>query len=148
VLRHVGEILRALFSSKPSRAASAARFVVLLPGTAIEDASLAPRAAPGSSADHPLCGRSVPRVTISTIAAFPEAGSNLMDMLKLADAALYRAKQNGRNRVERASDVTVDPDCDAVADEAVASLGVVLAEAKKETAAVEPVGGKRKGRAA
>ena len=152
VLRHVGEILRALFTDEavPCRFGGE-EFVVLLPGATIEDAVA--RAEELRARIEALTIRyadgQLPRVTISAgVAAFPEAGSNLMDMLKLADAALYRAKQNGRNRVERASDVTVDPDCDAVADEAVAALGSVLAEAKKETAAAEPVGGKRKGRAA
>ncbi|MFX5370427.1 diguanylate cyclase, partial [Acinetobacter baumannii] len=44
----------------------------------------------------------LPRVTISAgVAGFPEAGGNFTEILRVADDALYRAKANGRNRVER-----------------------------------------------
>jgi len=44
--------------------------------------------------------RSLPNITISLgVAVFPEHGATPHDLLLAADAALYRAKQQGRDRV-------------------------------------------------
>ena len=68
-----------------------------------------------------------PRVTISAgVAAYPEGGSSLMEMLRVADDALYRPKQNGRNRVEMPGAAASH---DEVIDKGVAALAEVLAEA-------------------
>ncbi|MBV8198528.1 MAG: diguanylate cyclase [Candidatus Eremiobacteraeota bacterium] len=76
-------------------------FIVLLPETQLSDAvMLAERMAarigqtewPGPDADV--------SITASLgVASFPEAGSQMQMLLKGADAALYRAKQAGRNMV-------------------------------------------------
>jgi diguanylate cyclase (GGDEF)-like protein len=48
--------------------------------------------------------RSLPRVTISVgVATFPDCGDNPQAVIRAADEALYRAKDNGRNRVEASS---------------------------------------------
>ncbi len=64
-------------------------------------------------------GQGMRNLTISAgVAAFPEHGDNLATLLKAADAALYRAKQQGRDRVETAclSELQLDPSGDAGSD--------------------------------
>lgn len=46
-------------------------------------------------------GRIMPVVTVSMgVARYPENGLDPMELIRLADAAMYKAKQNGRNRIE------------------------------------------------
>jgi diguanylate cyclase (GGDEF)-like protein len=138
VLRHVGEIMRALFTDDavPCRFGGE-EFVVLLPNTGVADA--AARAEELRARVEAMTIRyadgQLPRVTISAgIAGFPQAGANLTGLLRVADEALYLAKQNGRNRVETAGDAVGDSCCDEAADKAVAALGAVLAEADSKAA--------------
>jgi diguanylate cyclase (GGDEF)-like protein len=50
------------------------------------------------------------KVTISGgVACFPNDASDSVELLRVADEALYRAKQNGRNRVERAAEAGLNP---------------------------------------
>jgi diguanylate cyclase (GGDEF)-like protein/PAS domain S-box-containing protein len=45
-------------------------------------------------------GRAFPPITVSMgVAAYPQHGANAADLLRAADAALYRAKQEGRDRI-------------------------------------------------
>ncbi|MBN2885403.1 MAG: EAL domain-containing protein, partial [Chromatiaceae bacterium] len=76
-------------------------FVLLLPGAEesgtlkVAEKILAAFRAPFSLSGHPL------GITISIgIAIFPHDGQNVDELLKNADTALHRAKQNGRNQLE------------------------------------------------
>jgi diguanylate cyclase (GGDEF)-like protein len=85
-------------------------FVALLPGATLQDATA--RAENLRVAVERITVRygddNLPRITISVgVAAFPEFGNGVMEVLKVADTALYAAKANGRNRVEVAHRETV-----------------------------------------
>jgi diguanylate cyclase (GGDEF)-like protein len=50
----------------------------------------------------------LPRVTLSIgVASFPTHGDSIEAIFRAADAAMYRAKDAGRDRVEIAADITV-----------------------------------------
>ncbi len=145
VLRHVGEVMRAIFTDDavPCRFGGE-EFVVMLPNTRIEEAAL--RAEEFRARMEQLVIRyadaNLPRVTISAgVAAFPEAGDNLTEILRVADEALYQAKQNGRNRVELAGGYKPATSAEAVTDEAVIFLRSVMAQAGQRPA--QPTQGSR-----
>lgn len=103
VLRTVGDCMKNSFRDEdvPCRFGGE-EFVVILPGA---DAIVAARKAQElRSKIESLVVRYVdgnlPRITISIgVAAFPHCGDNPQAVLKAADEALYRAKEEGRNRV-------------------------------------------------
>lgn len=75
-------------------------FLVLLPETEVFQAVEVAERIRVLLAEEQLAGRSV---TVSTgVAEFPEHGSSLESLIASADAALYRAKRQGRDRVVRA----------------------------------------------
>ena len=78
-------------------------FVVVMPGTGPEEATAAAerlRSAVESIDFFPSQGTRAP-LTVSVGVAFTPAGTGVPDSLfQAADAALYRAKRNGRNRIE------------------------------------------------
>ncbi len=76
-------------------------FVVLLPETQLSDAvMLAQRmAAKIAETEWPTKDGDVTVTASLGVASFPEAGTQMQMLLKAADAALYRAKQAGRNTV-------------------------------------------------
>lgn len=114
VLRAVGNCLETTFRSEdvPCRFGGE-EFIVLLPGA---DAALAARRAEEirrkvEAITVRYIEKNLPKITISIgVAVFPEAGDNPQVVLKAADEALYRAKENGRNRVELSTVATPDPD--------------------------------------
>jgi diguanylate cyclase (GGDEF)-like protein/PAS domain S-box-containing protein len=81
-------------------------FVVLLPETQLSDAvMLAERmAAKIAESEWPTKDGDLSITASLGVASFPEAGSQLQMLLKAADAALFRAKQAGRNMVYPRSD--------------------------------------------
>jgi diguanylate cyclase (GGDEF)-like protein len=112
VLRAVGNCLESVFRREdvPCRFGGE-EFVVLLPGAGADTA--ARRAEQLRSKVEALVVRyinkNLPSITVSIgVAAFPEAGDYPDVVLKAADEALYRAKENGRNRVELAGPARVD----------------------------------------
>ena len=114
VLRAVGNCLENLFRNEdvPCRFGGE-EFVVLLPGA--DAGAAARRAEQFRSKLEALVIRylekSLPRITVSIgVAGFPEAGDYPDVVLKAADEALYRAKENGRNRVELSSPAAADPE--------------------------------------
>ena len=103
VLRSLGELLRRTFNSDEVNCRfGGEEFVVMLPETDKETACL--RAEELRSAVEALVIRygdhNLPRVTVSIgVASLPENGTDPQMLLAAADAALYRAKNEGRNRV-------------------------------------------------
>jgi diguanylate cyclase (GGDEF)-like protein len=78
-------------------------FLLLLPGIAEADALRLVERMLRSIAKTPLTGENlepVGPVTISAgLAVGPEHASDLLELIRLADVALYQSKANGRNRV-------------------------------------------------
>ena len=114
VLRAVANCLENLFRNEdiPCRFGGE-EFVVILPGS--DAAQAVRRAEQLRSRIESLVVRylekNLPRVTVSIgVAVFPDAGDNPQAVLKVADEALYRAKEKGRNRVELSGTVAADGD--------------------------------------
>ena len=76
-------------------------FLVILPGVSINTAhQIAERSRISFQESQISDGGFEIRATLSSgIAAFPENGTSSMDLIALADQAMYQAKSNGRNRV-------------------------------------------------
>ena len=91
-------------------------FVAILPGT-IEDASVAAeRVRAAFEAAGALVEGQPLAATVSIGVATGASGADVPAMLAAADAALYRAKENGRNRVELADEPlgpSLAPEADA-----------------------------------
>jgi diguanylate cyclase (GGDEF)-like protein len=103
VLRAVGDCLLSKFREEdiPCRHGGE-EFIVILPGLTADAARR--RAEELRSAIESMTVRyadtNLPRVTISIgVAAFPDSGSTVQEIVKSADEALYRSKAEGRNRV-------------------------------------------------
>lgn len=80
-------------------------FLLLLPETDLQGALAVAEKARTAVEELSLSynGKELPMVTVSFgVASAPQHGKNVADLLESVDAALYRAKQGGRNRVESA----------------------------------------------
>lgn len=101
VLRHLAAVLKNTVRTTdlPARYGGE-EFVVLLPETGAVDALiLAERLRAGVEAASVVVGDKILRYTISIgVAQAPAASPDLKSILAVADAALYRAKSEGRNR--------------------------------------------------
>ena len=78
-------------------------FVVVLPGATAEQASIAMERVREALRHALTSGGAVPFTASIGIASHPSHGSTLDDLVQAADRALYRAKTNGRDRIELAS---------------------------------------------
>jgi diguanylate cyclase (GGDEF)-like protein len=79
-------------------------FVLLLPETDLNGSLVLADKVLKAVADEPIeHAGTTRRVTLSLgVAAYPHSGINVRSLLAAADAALYKAKTSGRNRVEQA----------------------------------------------
>ncbi len=104
VLASVGAALRSVVRDRDFAGRNGGEeFAVLLPDTNIPAALEIAERIRATIAEVTLPGTDVP-VTVSVgVAGFPEHASTLERLDRLADAALYVAKRQGRNRVELAT---------------------------------------------
>lgn len=104
VLRHLAAGLSATFRATDIVARfGGEEFVVLLSGTSINEAHAIAQRLCQHVAAKPVTVDGVPiRYTVSAgVAALEPGVAGLDELIKRADAAMYLAKANGRNRVER-----------------------------------------------
>lgn len=85
-------------------------FAVILPNTQLEGAMGVAEDLRERVAEINMCHKGNPpgfqTISIGVAATVPELGGSVLSLLGLADQALYRAKDLGRNRVEAATSVT------------------------------------------
>lgn len=99
VLCRIGEILQK--SARQSDVVArygGEEFVVLLPETSIGNAEFAAERIREAVAENPFPGGGV-TVSIGISSCTPEKSRNAMEMIRIADEALYAAKHGGRNTV-------------------------------------------------
>jgi diguanylate cyclase (GGDEF)-like protein len=110
VLASVGAALRSVLRARDFAGRNGGEeFAILLPDTDIAAALEIAERVRATIAEVTLPGTDMP-VTVSVgVAGFPDQASTLERLDRLADAALYVAKRQGRNRVELAS-VDAGPD--------------------------------------
>ena len=106
VLANVGAVMRgAMRSSDFAGRNGGEEFAILLPDTEIPVALRIAERVRAAIAEMSLPGTDV-TVTVSVgVAGYPEHASTPDRLARLADAALYLAKRQGRNRVELAEPV-------------------------------------------
>ncbi|MBI5085335.1 MAG: diguanylate cyclase [Acidobacteria bacterium] len=106
VLRKVGQVLMSLARLEDIACRlGGEEFVLLMPGAELETAVRRAEQVRELVKDLAVSyrGESLANVTVSCgVAGFPAHASQLPDLLETADHALYRAKGNGRDRVEAA----------------------------------------------
>jgi len=106
VLKITGRILHDLVrpDDVPARYGGE-EFVVILPQTPKDGGFIAAERMREAVASHPYPNREQQPLKVVSlsggVATFPDDGRNGSDLIEAADAALYRAKKDGRNRVYR-----------------------------------------------
>jgi len=107
-LRHVADIFRSHTRDRDLVARMGGEeFAIWLPGTPLEEGVAAAERVRRSIETRPWewKGAVWPLTVSCGVAALPDDAQDVDNLLMLADKALYRAKQTGRNRVEKASAV-------------------------------------------
>ena len=119
VLANVGAVMRGAMRSRDFAGRNGGEeFVILLPDTEIPVALRIAERVRAAIAEMSLSGTDV-TVTVSVgVAGYPEHASTPDRLARLADAALYLAKRQGRNRVELAEPSVVVGAFEATADSA------------------------------
>ena len=84
-------------------------FVAILPGTASEAAVAAERVRAAFEAAGVMVADQLLSATVSIGVASGEPGADIIALIAAADRALYKAKDNGRNRVELADEYPSAP---------------------------------------
>jgi diguanylate cyclase (GGDEF)-like protein len=109
VLANVGAVLRSVLRAQDFAGRNGGEeFAILLPDTDIGDALQVAERARAAVAEISLPGADF-AVTVSIgVAGFPDHASTPDRLERLADAALYVAKRQGRNRVELAEPTVID----------------------------------------
>lgn len=105
-LKHVARLLEAAVRDGDLVARiGGEEFAVWLPRTSLREGLEVAERIRRSVAEQPLrwSGSAYPLTTSCGIASCPELVGNVLNLPAAADTALYRAKQTGRNRVEKAA---------------------------------------------
>ena len=109
VLANVGLVLRSVLRSRDFASRNGGEeFAVVLPDTKIPAALEIAARVRAAVAEISLPGTEVSVTASIGVAGFPDHASTLDRLVRLADAALYTAKREGRNRVELADAAGVD----------------------------------------
>jgi hypothetical protein len=110
VLANVGATLRSVLRARDFAGRNGGEeFAVLLPDTEIDAALEIAERVRATVAEISLPGTDVSVTASIGVAGFPGQASTLDRLERLADAALYLAKRQGRNRVELAEPPPADP---------------------------------------
>jgi diguanylate cyclase (GGDEF)-like protein len=109
VLANVGALLRGSLRTRDFAGRSGGEeFAILLPDTDIPDALVIAERVRAAIAEISLSGTDVAVTASIGVAGFPDHASTSDRLERLADAALYLAKRQGRNRVELAESNALD----------------------------------------
>jgi diguanylate cyclase (GGDEF)-like protein len=110
VLASVGATLRSVLRARDFAGRNGGEeFAVLLPDTEVAAAIEIAERIRAAIAEITLPGTDVPVTASIGVASFPGHASTLERLERLADAALYVAKRQGRNRVELAEPSSAEP---------------------------------------
>jgi diguanylate cyclase (GGDEF)-like protein len=110
VLANVGAVLRSVLRVQDFAGRNGGEeFAVLLPDTEMAAATEIAERIRAAIAEISPPGAGVSVTASIGVGSFPHHGSTLERLERLADAALYLAKRNGRNRVELAEPTALDP---------------------------------------